>query len=107
MPKFLDYLQNQQKKNKMAGTIAAEVSAASGIMSASSVFYFLLVPAIALWFVYWKLSRRHMHELASKIPGPDGLPIIGNLLDLAGTSHSKYYNYFFFLGVLVYNKIYK
>lgn len=74
----------------MAGTIAAEMTASSGIMAASSIFYFLLVPALALWFVYWKLSRRHMIELAKDIPGPEGLPIIGNLLDVSGTPHSKF-----------------
>lgn len=74
----------------MAGTVAAEVtSAASGIMSASSIFYFLLVPAVALWLVYWKLSRQHMNKLAENIPGPEGYPVIGNLLDLLGTSHRK------------------
>lgn len=73
----------------MAGTVAAEVSPSS-IMAASSLFYFLLVPALILWFVYWKLSRRHMLELAKTLPGPEGLPIIGNLLDLVGTSHSKF-----------------
>ncbi|KAG4067345.1 hypothetical protein HA402_000336 [Bradysia odoriphaga] len=73
----------------MAGTVAAEVTPSS-IMAASSLFYFLLIPALTLWFVYWKLSRRHMLELAKTLPGPDGLPIIGNLLDLVGTSHSVF-----------------
>lgn len=75
----------------MAGTVAAEVTSASGVIAASSLFYFLLVPALTLWFVYWKLSRRHMLELAETLPGPDGLPIIGNLLDLVGSSHCKFF----------------
>lgn len=74
----------------MSGQVAADVAAASGIVSASSVFYFLLVPALALWLTYWKLSRRHMVELAAKIPGPEGLPIIGNLLMFMGSSHSEF-----------------
>lgn len=82
----------------MAGTIAAEMTSASaGIMTASSVFYFLLVPTILLWFVYWKLSRKHMIELSERIPGPEGLPIIGNLLDVRGTPAGKFINTFRFL----------
>ncbi len=73
----------------MAGTVAAEVTSSS-VVAASSLFYFLLIPALTLWFVYWKLSRRHMLELAKTLPGPEGLPIIGNLLDLVGTSHCKF-----------------
>lgn len=81
-----------RRQYTMTGTVAAEVTAASGLMSASSVFYFLLVPALALWLVYWKLSRQHMNKLAERIPGPVGLPIIGNLMDLLGSSHSKFFN---------------
>lgn len=75
----------------MAGTLAADVAASSSIVSASSVFYFLLVPAVVLYYIYWKVSRRHMLELASKIPGPEGLPIVGSLLDFMGSSHSELY----------------
>lgn len=87
----------------MAGTVAAEVTSASGVMAASSLFYFLLIPAITLWFVYWKLSRRHMLQLAETLPGPDGLPIIGNLMDLVGSSHCKwfYFNHSFFSCILL------
>lgn len=74
----------------MSGPIAADAVAASGIVSASSVFYFLLVPALALWFAYWKLSRRHMLELAAKIPGPEGMPLIGSLTTFLGSSHGKW-----------------
>lgn len=74
----------------MSGPIAADVAVASGIVSASSVFYFLLVPALALWLAYWKLSRRHMLELAAKIPGPEGMPIIGSLTTFLGSSHGEF-----------------
>lgn len=92
----------------MAGTVAAEVTTASGVMAASSLFYFLLIPALTLWFVYWKLSRRHMLELAKTLPGPDGLPIIGNLLDLVGSSHCELKNFNFraYQKVLSYTKFY-
>lgn len=74
----------------MGSTVTPEVTIPSGIVSPSSIFYYLLVPTLVLWFVYWKLSRRHLYELAERIPGPKGLPIIGNLLDLMGTSHSVF-----------------
>lgn len=74
----------------MSGPIAADVAVASGIVSASSVFYFLLVPALALWLAYWKLSRRHMLELAAQIPGPEGMPIIGSLTTFLGSSHGEF-----------------
>ena len=70
----------------MAGPISAENPSQGTSMT---VFFSLLFPALVLWYIYWKLSRRHMYNLADKLPGPNGLPFIGNALDLAGTSHSK------------------
>nr|UZE89942.1 cytochrome P450 CYP4G282 [Chrysoperla zastrowi sillemi] len=61
-------------------------SGPSPVFSATSVLYFLLAPAIALYLLYWRLSRNHMIKLAEKIPGPTGYPIIGNALDLIGKS---------------------
>lgn len=72
----------------MAGPISADYPSQQQA-SSMTVFFSLLFPALILWYVYWKLSRRHMYKLAEKIPGPPGLPIIGNALDLTGTSHSK------------------
>lgn len=66
---------------------AAEVQAGS----ASSVFYFLFLPAVVLAYIYWKVSRRHMLKLAEKLPGPPGLPIIGNAMEFRGSSHRKYF----------------
>lgn len=54
--------------------------------SATNTFYFLLIPALVLYFVYWKLQRRRFVELGNKLPGPNGYPIIGNSLDFLGTS---------------------
>lgn len=71
----------------MAGTVSADIAQSS---ASTAVFYSLLIPAAILWFVYWRLSRRHLYELAAKLPGPKGLPIIGNALDLTGSSHSKF-----------------
>lgn len=60
-----------------------------GLLSPTNTFFFLLVPALALFYVYWKTSRRHMVELANKIPGPTGLPIIGNALEFIGNPNGK------------------
>lgn len=72
-----------------ATTASADAMASSTIVSASSVFYFLLVPALVLFYAYWKISRRHLIELAEKIPGPKGLPLIGSALEFVGTSPGK------------------
>lgn len=70
-------------------SLAKEIIKDPGLVSATSVFYFLLLPTIVLWFVYWRLSRRHLYQLAENIPGPKGYPIIGNLLDVLGPASSK------------------
>lgn len=70
----------------MAGTVTADFPPSS---ASTAVFYSLLFPAAILWFVYWRLSRRRLYQLAAKLPGPKGYPLIGNALDLTGTSHSK------------------
>lgn len=69
------------------------VTASSGFMPATTMFYMLLVPAIVLYYAYWRLSRRHLYELAEKIPGPPGLPLIGNALEFVGTSHGNLISY--------------
>lgn len=69
----------------VAGSVAA--ATASGF-SATTVFFTLLVPAIVLYYIYFRISRRHMIELAEKIPGPTGLPLLGNALELIGSSDS-------------------
>ncbi|XP_011647852.1 cytochrome P450 4g15 [Pogonomyrmex barbatus] len=67
----------------IAGSVA---SATSTGLSASTVFLALLVPALVLYYIYFRISRRHMIELAEQIPGPDGLPLIGNALMFLGNS---------------------
>ncbi|XP_035895706.1 cytochrome P450 4g15 [Anopheles stephensi] len=76
----------------MSATIAQAdgLNSNANIISPINMFYFLLGPALLLWFFYWRLSRRHMLELAEKIPGPKGLPLLGNALDLVGSSHSVF-----------------
>lgn len=65
------------------------------------MFYFLLVPLFVLWLIYFKLSRRNLNKHAANIPGPPGYPIIGNLFDLMGSSHSEYYAIFIILSACV------
>ncbi|KAG5322825.1 C4G15 protein, partial [Pseudoatta argentina] len=67
----------------IAGSSAA---AASYGLSSSAIFLSLLIPALILYYIYFRISRRHMIELAEKLPGPEGLPLIGNTLMLLGTS---------------------
>ncbi|KAG8040378.1 hypothetical protein G9C98_000949 [Cotesia typhae] len=72
------------------GTVAATTATAG--MSAFSVFLALLVPALVLWYVYFRVSQRHVLELAEKIPGPPGYPLIGNALEFMGSSDSIFRN---------------
>lgn len=71
----------------MAGTVSADIP---NSLASSAIFYSLLIPAMILWFVYWKLSRRRLYKLAAQLPGPEGYPIIGNALELVGTPHCKF-----------------
>lgn len=73
----------------MAGHVATEFGSTASTMVASQMFYLLLVPLFILWLVYFKLSRRNLNRHAANIPGPPGYPVIGNLFDLMGSSHSK------------------
>ena len=67
----------------------SNVAAVSSGVSSSAIFLSLLIPALVLYYIYFRISRRHMIELAEKIPGPEGLPFIGNALMLLGSSDSK------------------
>lgn len=77
----------------MAGHVATEWGSTASTMAASQMFYLLLVPLFTLWLIYFKLSRRNLNKHAAQIPGPPGYPIIGNLFDLMGSSHSKCNDY--------------
>nr|WCC58131.1 cytochrome P450 [Pharsalia antennata] len=73
-------------------TVTPDLTSSGAVLSATSIFYFLLLPALALWYAYWKISRKHMNELAEKIPGPKALPIIGNALEFLGSSPDIFKN---------------
>lgn len=74
----------------VTGTIAAS-TATTGV-SATFVFLSLLLPAMVLYYIYFWMSRRHMVELAEKLPGPTGYPIIGNALQFLGSSDTIFRN---------------
>ncbi|KAI5695080.1 hypothetical protein M8J75_010542 [Diaphorina citri] len=66
-------------------SIGSEVVATSGL-TATTLFVYLIVPALVLWFAYYRMSRRRLYELADKIPGPKGLPLIGVAHEAFGRS---------------------
>ncbi|XP_008474809.1 cytochrome P450 4g15-like [Diaphorina citri] len=70
-------------------TASAEVVAASGL-TATTLFTYLIVPALVLWVVYYRMSRRRLYELAAKLPGPEGLPLVGKGLEFIGSPHDIY-----------------
>lgn len=54
-----------------------------------NTFVVLLTTLVAVYYVYWRVSRSRMIELAEKIPGPKGWPIIGNALEFVGSPHGE------------------
>ncbi|CAK9797044.1 Cytochrome P450 4g15 [Anthophora plagiata] len=73
----------------VAGSMSAVPAAG---FTATTVFLSLLIPALVLYYVYFRISRRHMIELAEKLPGPPGLPLIGNALEMLGSSDTIFQN---------------
>ncbi|XP_066154603.1 cytochrome P450 4g15-like isoform X2 [Euwallacea fornicatus] len=59
----------------------------SGLITPVNTFIVLLATLATLYYVYWRVSRRRMIELAERIPGPKGFPIIGNALEFMGSPH--------------------
>ncbi|EGI61202.1 PREDICTED: cytochrome P450 4g15 [Acromyrmex echinatior] len=70
--------------------IAGSAAAASYGLSSSAIFLSLLIPALILYYIYFRISHRHMIELAEKLPGPEGLPLIGNALMFLGSSDTMF-----------------
>ncbi|XP_066257306.1 cytochrome P450 4g15 [Euwallacea similis] len=62
--------------------------------TSTNLFFYLLMPALALFYIYWKLSRRHLNQLAEKIPGPSGLPLLGNVMEFFGSPNQIFTNIF-------------
>lgn len=74
---------------EMIATGAVAGATATGF-SATTVFLTLLVPAVVLYIIYFRFSRLHMLELAEKIPGPEGYPLIGNAHEFLGSADSEF-----------------
>ncbi|KAL6443558.1 hypothetical protein ACFW04_001602 [Cataglyphis niger] len=70
-------------------TSAVSAAATAGL-SASTVFLSLLIPALVLYYIYFRISNRHLYELGNKLPGPEGLPILGNALMLRGSADTVF-----------------
>ncbi|KAJ1527848.1 hypothetical protein ONE63_007788 [Megalurothrips usitatus] len=49
-------------------------------LTSAAVFCYLALTATALGYAYFRHSRRRLYELAAKIPGPRGLPLVGHAL---------------------------
>lgn len=64
--------------------------AVADLLTPTGLFYYLLVPTVILWYAYFRYSRRRLYELAAKINGPDGLPLLGSALDFTGNAHQVY-----------------
>lgn len=60
------------------------------LFASTTTFLYLLLPALSLVYLYYRISRRRTFELLSKIDGPSGLPLFGNALEFIGDPHSKY-----------------
>jgi cytochrome P450 family 4 len=71
---------------------ATAAAVAEPSASATITLFYLLIPALILYFVYWKIQRRRFVELAEKIPGPEGYPIIGHGFFLFGSSLRKFHS---------------
>ncbi|KAF2894180.1 hypothetical protein ILUMI_11993, partial [Ignelater luminosus] len=74
------------------GITLSDTTPKNDLISVTRVFYYLLIPALVLWYIYWRISRRHMIKPAEKIPGPKGWPLIGNVLELVGSSSDIFKN---------------
>jgi len=72
--------------------IATAAAVAETSASATITLFCFLVPALILYFVYWKLQRRRLLELAEKIPGPKGYPIVGHGFSFLGSSLRKFHS---------------
>nr|XP_018909838.1 PREDICTED: cytochrome P450 4g15-like isoform X1 [Bemisia tabaci]UZM07729.1 CYP4G16A [Bemisia tabaci] len=56
----------------------------SSLFSNPDALFYLLIPTIILWFVYFRMSRKRLYELAAQIQGPEGYPLAGSIHEFVG-----------------------
>ncbi|KAL1506368.1 hypothetical protein ABEB36_005743 [Hypothenemus hampei] len=68
----------------------SELVRENGFSNPLNTFFLLLTAVVTLYIVYWRFSRSRMLELASKIPGPNGWPLVGSALEFVGSPHDMF-----------------
>ncbi|CAH0389544.1 unnamed protein product [Bemisia tabaci] len=58
--------------------------------SMSGALVWLSATALVLWYFYFRLTRRRLYELAAKIPGFEGFPLIGSAHVLVGNPNAMF-----------------
>jgi cytochrome P450 family 4 len=69
--------------------VASEVSA---FWTLTSLLVGVASILAGMWYYYFRQGRRRLYELAEKIPGPPGIPLIGNALELMGGPNRVFEN---------------
>nr|AYN79709.1 cytochrome P450 4G68 [Bemisia tabaci] len=73
-------------------TVVEPILTPSSLFSVTNAFFYLLIPIAALWYAYFRMCRKRLYELAAEIPGPKGLPLIGNAYEFMGDSNKIFEN---------------
>ena len=73
-------------------------------VSSSATFYILLTTTLVLWFVHWWRQQSHFFKLGNSIPGPSGLPFLGNALIALGRTPNGEFVFFYFIVLNVHIK---
>lgn len=63
--------------------------AVSPVLTYFSPVTTILLVVFVIYYVQFKLRRRRLEYLISKVPGPNPLPIIGNVLEVASGYDGK------------------
>lgn len=72
-------------------------------VSSSTTFYILLTTTIVLWFVHWWKQQSHIFKLGNSLPGPSGIPFLGNALIALGRTPNGKFSDIYFISWMVLN----